>query len=106
MSSLLHAVVHVIPDNPRGPRAPIRKHRVGLDVDIDLTAGKTVLHVESPTVLENLLSIASLHEGIPQQHGEAVTVQTPRAQPAILVGTVLVYHLREDFKGLEFSKSR
>jgi hypothetical protein len=39
--------------------------------------------------------------------GETVTVQTPHVQPAVLVGTVrVVYHLREDFKGLEFSNSR
>jgi hypothetical protein len=63
--------------------------------------------VELPTVLGNLLSVASLHEGIPQQHEEAVTMQTPHAQPTVLVGTIrLVYHLREDFRGLECSKSR
>jgi hypothetical protein len=39
MSSLLHHVVHVIPDDKRGPWAPIRKHRVGQDVDVDLIAG-------------------------------------------------------------------
>jgi hypothetical protein len=72
---------------------------------MDLTVGQTMLHVEPPTVLKNLLSIASLHEGVPQQNGEAMMVQTPRAQAAILVGTVrVVYHLREDFKILEFSK--
>jgi hypothetical protein len=61
---------------------------VGLDVDVDLTAGQAVLHVELPTILRNLLFIASLHEGVPRQHGEAMTVQTLRAQPAILIGTV------------------
>jgi hypothetical protein len=72
---------------------------------MDLTVGQTMLHVEPPTVLKNLLSIASLHEGVPQQNGEAMMVQTPHAQAAILVGTVrVVYHLREDFKILEFSK--
>jgi hypothetical protein len=105
VSSLLHGVVHVIPDNPRGPQAPIRKLGVGPDFDIDLIAGQAVLHVEPPTVLGNLLSVASLHEGVPQQHGEAVMVQTPRVQPAVLVGTIsVVYHLREDFKRLEFSR--
>jgi hypothetical protein len=34
---------------------------VGSDVDVDLTVGQAVLHVEPPTVLRNLLSIASLH---------------------------------------------
>jgi hypothetical protein len=29
VSSLLHGVVHVVPDDPRGPWAPIRKHEVG-----------------------------------------------------------------------------
>jgi hypothetical protein len=64
VSSLLHGVVHVVPDNPRGPWGPIRKHGVGPDVDLDLTEGKVVLHVELPTILRNLLSIASLHEGV------------------------------------------
>jgi hypothetical protein len=58
-------------------------------------------------VLRNLLSVASLHEGVPQQHGKVVMVQTPHAQPAVLIGTIrVVYHLREDFKPLEFSKDR
>jgi hypothetical protein len=87
MSSLLHGVMHVIPDNPCRPWAPIRKHGVGSDVEVDHTTGQDVLRVEPPMVLKNLLSIASLHEGIPHQHGEAMTVQTPRAQ-AILIGTV------------------
>jgi hypothetical protein len=105
VSSLLHGIVHVILDNSCGPWAPIKKHEVGPDVNMDLTVGQTMLHVEPPTVLKNLLSIASLHEGVPQQNGEAMMVQTPRAQAAILVGTVrVVYHLREDFKILEFSK--
>jgi hypothetical protein len=88
VSSLLHGVIHVVPDNPRGPQAPIKKHGVGPDVDVDLIAGQAVLHVEPPTVLENLLSIASLHKGVPQQHGETVMVQTPHAEPTILVGTI------------------
>jgi hypothetical protein len=34
-------------------------------------------------------------------------VETPHAQPAVLVGTVqVVYHMRDDLKRLEFSKSR
>jgi hypothetical protein len=100
MSSLLHDVVHVILDNPHRPQAPIRKHGVGSDVDVDLTAGQVVLHVE-PTVLGGLLYVASLHEAILQQLGEAVMVQTSHALPAILVDTVrVVYHLGEDFKGL------
>jgi hypothetical protein len=37
---------------------------VGPDVDLDLIEGKVVLHVELPTILRNLLSIASLHEGV------------------------------------------
>jgi hypothetical protein len=52
-------------------------------------------------VLGNLLSRATLHEGVPQQHGEVMTVQTPRAQLAVVIGIVrVVYHLREDFKRL------
>jgi hypothetical protein len=74
LSSLLHVIVHVVPDNPHGPQAPIRKHGVGLDVNMDLTVGQAVLHVEPPMVLGNLPSIASLHEGVSQQHGEVVTV--------------------------------
>jgi hypothetical protein len=88
MSSLLHGVIHVIPDNQHGSQAPIRKHGVEPDVNVDLTVGQAVLHVEPPTVLKNLLSVASLHEGVLQQHGEAMTVQTPHAQPAIIVDTV------------------
>jgi hypothetical protein len=59
---LLYGVVHVIPDNPHRPRAPITKHRVGWDVDVDLTAGRVVLRVEPPTVLDNLLTIANMHK--------------------------------------------
>jgi hypothetical protein len=83
------------------------KHGVGPDADVDLIVGQAVLHGVPPMVLGNLLYVDSMHEGIPQQHGEAVMVQTPHAQPAILVGTIrVVYHLREDFKRLEFSKNR
>jgi hypothetical protein len=59
---LLYGVVHVIPDNPHRPRAPITKHKVGWDVDVDLTAGRVVLRVEPPTVLDNLLTIANMHK--------------------------------------------
>jgi hypothetical protein len=46
-------------------------------------------------VLENLLTVDSLYEGIPQQHGEVMMVQTPHAQPVVLEGIVrVVYHLR------------
>jgi hypothetical protein len=65
VNRLLHGIVHVIPHNPCGPWFPIRKHWVGPNVDIDLKVGQDVLHVEPPTLLGNLLSIASLHEGIP-----------------------------------------
>jgi hypothetical protein len=67
MSSLLHGIVHVVPNNPRGPQAPIRKHRVGPDIDVDITARKTILLVEPPTVLKNLDPVANLHEGVLQQ---------------------------------------
>jgi hypothetical protein len=88
VSSLLHGVIHIVSDDPRRPRAPIRKHRVGRDVDVDLIAGQAMLFVEPPAVLGSLLAIASLHEGVPQQHGEAMAVQTPHAQPSILEGTI------------------
>jgi hypothetical protein len=39
VSSILHGLVHVIPNNPHGPRSPIRKHGVGPDVNVDLTVG-------------------------------------------------------------------
>jgi hypothetical protein len=39
MSSLLHGVIQVVPDNRRGPRAPIKKHGVGPDVNVDLIVG-------------------------------------------------------------------
>jgi hypothetical protein len=90
MSSLLHGVILIIPNDPRGPWAPIRKHGVGQDDDIDLVAGQAVLHVELPMVLRNLRAIDSLHKGVPQQHGEAVTVQAHRAQPTILKGPVQI----------------
>jgi hypothetical protein len=68
---------------------------VGLDVDMVLKAGQAMLFVEPPTVLGNLLPIASLHKAVPQQHGEAMVVQTPRVQPAILEGAVrVICHLR------------
>jgi hypothetical protein len=67
VSSLLHGVVHIIPDDPRGPQALVRKHVVGWDIDIDLAALQVVLLVESPIVLKNLVPVASLHNGIPQQ---------------------------------------
>jgi hypothetical protein len=51
---------------------------VGPDVNVDLTAGQVMHHVEPPMVLGDFLSIASLHKGIPQQYGEVVMVQTPR----------------------------
>jgi hypothetical protein len=69
-------------------RAPIRKHRVGPNINIDLAARQALLLVEPSAVLGNLISVASLHEGIPQQHREAMMVQTPRAQLAVLVGAV------------------
>jgi hypothetical protein len=81
VSSDLHGIVHVIPHDPRGPHAPISKHGVGLYVDVDFAVGWAVVHVEPPTVLGNLLTIASLHEGVPQQQGEAMRVQTPSGQP-------------------------
>jgi hypothetical protein len=34
VSSLLHSIIYVGSDGPRGSRAPIRKHRVGQDIDM------------------------------------------------------------------------
>jgi hypothetical protein len=67
MSSLLHSVVHVGPNNPRGPWAPIRKHRVGRDINIDLIALQAVLLIEPTVVLWGSVPVASLHKGISQQ---------------------------------------
>jgi hypothetical protein len=41
VSNLLHGVVHVVSNDPRGPRAPIRKHGVGQNIDVDLTSGQS-----------------------------------------------------------------
>jgi hypothetical protein len=88
VSSLLHSIIHVGPDRPRGPRGAIRKHGVGWDIDVDLTALQAVLLKEPTVVLGSLVPIASLHEGVPQQHREVVMVQTPHAQSAVLKGAV------------------
>jgi hypothetical protein len=75
--------------------APIRKYGVVRDVDVVLAEGQTVLHVEPHVVLGNLLIVASPHKGVPQQHGEAMTVQVCRAQLVVLKGAVrVVSHLR------------
>jgi hypothetical protein len=39
VSNLLHSVVHDVLNHRCGPRAPIRKHGVGRNVNVDLTAG-------------------------------------------------------------------
>jgi hypothetical protein len=65
------------------------------DVDVVLAEGQTVLRVEPHVVLGNLLIVASPHKAVPQQHGEATTVQVCRAQLVVLKGAVrLVSHLR------------
>jgi hypothetical protein len=98
VSILLHGIVYVIPDDPRGPQAPIRKHGVGRDINVDLVALQAMLLKELSVVLRNLIPIASLHEGILQQQREVVTMQTPHAQPIILKGAVrVISHLRQDF---------
>jgi hypothetical protein len=57
-----------------------------------------VLLKEPPVVLGNIVPVASLHEGVPQQQREVVTVQTSRVQPAVLKGAVrVIFHLRQDF---------
>jgi hypothetical protein len=58
------------------------------DIDVDLTALQAVLLIEPTVVLWGSVPIASLQKGIPQQQRKAVTMQTPRAQAAILKGAV------------------
>jgi hypothetical protein len=65
VSSLLHSIVHVGPNSPCGPRAPVRKHRVGWDIDVDLTALQVMLLIEPTVVLWGSVPIANLHKGIP-----------------------------------------
>jgi hypothetical protein len=68
---------------------------VGWDINIDLAVLQVVLLIEPTVVFRGSVPIASLHKGIPQQQREDVTVQTPRAQAAILEGAVrVVSHLR------------
>jgi hypothetical protein len=50
---------------------------VGWDIDVDITALQAMLLKEPPIVLKNLVPVASLHEGVPQQQRKAVTVQNP-----------------------------
>jgi hypothetical protein len=98
VSSLLHGVIHVILDDPRRPRSPIRKHGVGRDIDVDLAVLQAVLLIEPPIVLGNLILVASLHKDVPQQQRKALMVQTPLAQSAVLKGAVrVISHLRQDF---------
>jgi hypothetical protein len=78
VSILLHSIIHVGPNSPHGPRAPVRKHGVGRDIDVDLAALQPVLLIEPTVVLWGSVPIASLHEGIPQQKREAMMVQAPR----------------------------
>jgi hypothetical protein len=40
---------------------------VGWDIDVDLTTLLDILLEEPPVVLKNLVPVASLHKGIPQQ---------------------------------------
>jgi hypothetical protein len=51
VSNLLHSIVHVGPNSPCGPRAPVRKHWVRRDIDVDLAALHTVLLIEPTVVL-------------------------------------------------------
>jgi hypothetical protein len=88
VSNLLHSIVHVDPNSPRGPRAHVRKHREGQDIDVDLTALQTVLLIELTIVLWGSVPIASLHKGIAQRQREAMTVETPRVQTTVLEGAV------------------
>jgi hypothetical protein len=84
MSSLLHSIIHVSNNSPCGPWAPVRKHRVGRDIDVDLVALSVILLIEPTVVLWGSVPVASLQKGIPQQQREAMTMQTPHAQAAVL----------------------
>jgi hypothetical protein len=71
---------------------------VGRDIDVDPTALQPML-IEPTVVLWGSVPVASLHKGIPQQQREAVTVQAPRTQTAVLKGAVqVVSHLRQTWK--------
>jgi hypothetical protein len=59
------------------------------DIHVDLAALQAMLLEESTVVL--------------RRHREAVTLQTPRAQPAVLKGAIrVVSHLRQELGRLEF----
>jgi hypothetical protein len=88
VSNLLHSIVHVNPNSPHGPRASVRKHRVGWDINVDLVALQPMLIKEPTVVLWGSVPIASLYKSIPQQQREAVMVQTSRAQAAVLKGAI------------------
>jgi hypothetical protein len=80
---------------------------VGWNIDVDLATMQLVLLIEPTVVLWNSVPIASLHMGIPQQQREAVTVQAPHAQTAVLEGAIrVVSHLRQKLGRLEFFKKR
>jgi hypothetical protein len=77
---------------------------VGQDIEVDLIVLQAVLLKELIVVLRRHVPVASLHDSVPQQHREAVIVQTPCALPAILKGAVrVVSQLRQEFGRLEFS---
>jgi hypothetical protein len=88
VSSLLHSIVHVGPNSPRGPWAPVRKHRVGRNIGVDLTVLQIMLLIEPTVVPWGFVPIANLHKGIPQQQREAMLVQTPHTQVVVLEGAV------------------
>jgi hypothetical protein len=69
---------------------------VGRDLNIDLTVLQTMPLKEPTVVFRGSIPIAYLHKDIPQQQREALTVQTPHAQVAVLEGAVrVVSHLRQ-----------
>jgi hypothetical protein len=88
VSSLFHSIIHVNLDSPRGSWAPIRKHGVGQDIDVDCVALQAVLLIEPTEILWGSVPIASLHKGIPHQYREVVMVLSPHVQVAILKGAV------------------
>jgi hypothetical protein len=75
-----------------------QKHGVGWEIDVDLTVLQAVLLEEPPVVLGNLIPVASLHKGIPQQQRKSMMVQTPHAQPDVLKSAVrVISHVRQFF---------
>jgi hypothetical protein len=70
VSSLLHSIIHVGPNSQRGPETPIKKHKVGRDINVDLAALQTVLLKEPTVVLWGSVPVASLHKASYSNRGK------------------------------------